>query len=163
MKQDDISDNKKGLYRKNVGAVLLNKENKIFAGIRFGASQANSWQMPQGGIMEGETEEQALIREMQEEIGIFPHSFNIIKKTAKRLKYTIPEEMRRTVWQKLYIGQEQRWFLVQFTGSDEDINVNGDFPEFKKWAWQTPENLIKSIVYFKRDVYINVFKEFNLK
>ena len=151
------------LYRKNVGIVLLNKEKKIFVGRRFGSSVNNiSWQMPQGGMTGEETEEEALIREIKEEIGILPNSFKVLAKTIGHHYYTIPKKMRKSIWNNIYVGQKQRWFLADFIGSDEDININTDFPEFEKWKWETAENIANNAISFKKDLYIEVLTEFGL-
>jgi putative (di)nucleoside polyphosphate hydrolase len=152
-----------GLYRRNVGVVLINSENKIFVGKRFGTTISNpSWQMPQGGVSDSETEEETLTREVKEEIGILPHSFTVLRKTRKHYYYVIPKKMRKSVWNNIYVGQKQRWFLARFTGKDEDININTEFPEFEEWKWQSASGILENAVSFKKDVYEGVFTEFNL-
>jgi putative (di)nucleoside polyphosphate hydrolase len=154
---------KDGIYRKNVGVVLINSKNEVFVGKRFGtAISSPSWQMPQGGVSEGETEEETLIREIKEEVGVFPHSFIILKKSRRHYYYVIPKKMRKSVWNNIYVGQKQRWFFAKFTGKDDDININTEFPEFEEWKWQKPQEVLENAVSFKKDVYEGVFIEFNL-
>lgn len=149
------------LYRKNVGIVLRNKQGLLFVGRRFGSSQT-SWQLPQGGITEGETEEECLVREIREEVGILPNIFNIVAKSSKYHYYVIPKKMRKSVWNNIYVGQKQRWFLAEFTGTDDEININTEFPEFEEWNWFTPEQAILNVIAFKKEIYIDIFKEFKL-
>ena len=149
-------------YRRNVGAILVNSEKKIFAGRRFGGTDKVTWQMPQGGILDTETEEEALTREVQEEVGILPNVFTVISKTSGYHCYVIPKKMRQSVWNNLYVGQKQRWFLLHFTGIDDDINIATEFPEFMEWKWLSPAQIVENAVIFKRDIYIKVLIEFNL-
>lgn len=151
-----------GLYRKNVGVVLVNHEGKIFAGKRFGGAAQVAWQMPQGGILDNETEEEALVREVQEEIGILPNTFTVLSKTQGHYHYVIPKKMRQSVWNNLYIGQRQRWFLAKFTGTNDDINIETEFPEFAQWKWLSPSEIVENAVLFKKKIYADVFAEFNL-
>lgn len=150
-----------GLYRKNVGFILQNDKQEIFVGRRCGALTV-SWQMPQGGILENEPEEDALTREVYEEIGLALNSYKILKKSSQYYYYTVPKNMRKTVWQNLYIGQKQRWFLAQFTGKDSDININGAFPEFQEWKWGNPQDILLSTIPFKKNLYTSVFEDFKL-
>lgn len=163
MIEDAFDKEKGGIYRKNVGAVILNSKKQIFVGKRFGTSFAGNFlQMPQGGIKDDETEEEALMREIKEEVGILPNIFNIVKKTEGYYYYEIPQKMRKSVWNNIYIGQKQRWFLLSFNGKDEDINVNTDFPEFEGWKWLEPKEVIEHVISFKKDIYKKIFLEFNL-
>lgn len=161
MIQDALSQKNDELYRKNVGVVLRNKEGCLFVGRRFGSS-LNSWQLPQGGIIEGETEEECLTREIREEIGILPNLFNIIQKSSKYYYYVIPKKMRKSIWNNIYVGQKQRWFLADFIGTNSDININTDFPEFEEWQWFSPDKVIEKVVAFKKEIYIDVLEEFKL-
>jgi putative (di)nucleoside polyphosphate hydrolase len=149
-------------YRKNVGAIILNKNKEIFVGKRFGTQVKVSWQMPQGGIGENETEEDALFREMEEEIGILQNNFSILGKTQDHHYYTIPKKMRKSAWNNIYVGQRQRWFLLEFKGKDEDFNINTEFPEFAEWKWLSAEDVIENAISFKREIYLKVLIEFNL-
>ena len=164
MSEASLKPQEKGLYRNNVGVILLNSSKKIFVGRRFGTNFGkSSWQMPQGGIIDDETEEGAISREIYEEIGLVSNSYNIIKKSARYHYYTIPQRMRKTVWQNLYIGQKQRWFLAEFKGKDEDVNINVPFPEFEEWSWKSPDEIMQTVIPFKKDVYKSIFEEFNLQ
>jgi putative (di)nucleoside polyphosphate hydrolase len=150
-----------GIYRKNVGFILQNNNKEILVGKRYG-SAASSWQMPQGGILENEIEEDALSREVYEEIGLAVNSYKIIQKSEGYYYYTIPEHMRKSIWQNLYIGQKQRWFLANFTGEDSDININGAFPEFEEWKWCKPSEVLLQAISFKQNVYHAIFSDFKL-
>jgi putative (di)nucleoside polyphosphate hydrolase len=161
MIEDSFVKGEDGLYRKNVGIVLQNKEGMVFVGQRFGTGHT-TWQMPQGGIGDGETEEEALTREIAEEIGIFPNSFEVVSKTKDYYYYVIPKRMRKSIWNNLYIGQRQRWFLGIFKGKDEDINISTEFPEFNEWCWMSPLEISEKAIIFKQDLYKKVFFEFKL-
>ncbi len=147
-------------YRPCVGIVLINSGGLVFAGQRIdnlgGAHEA--WQMPQGGIDEGEEPEAAMWREMGEEIGT--DKARILKQTPDWLTYDLPDHLIGKVWRGKYRGQKQMWFAMAFTGNDDDINIETEIPEFCEWRWLTPSEILKSIVPFKRDVYEAVFKEF---
>lgn len=149
-------------YRKNVGAVILNKEKEIFVGKRFGSQFNISWQMPQGGIGENETEEEAIARELQEEVGILKNSFRIISKTKDHHYYTIPKKMRKSAWNNIYVGQRQRWFLIEFLGKDEDFNIQTEFPEFLEWKWIKSSEIIENSISFKKEIYATILTEFGL-
>ena len=161
MIEDVFSKKDDELYRRNVGIVLQNTEKMIFVGRRLGSS-LNSWQLPQGGMMEDETEEECLDREVREEIGILPNLFHVVQKSVDYHYYEIPKKMRKSIWNNIYVGQKQRWFLADFKGIDEDININTEFPEFDEWRWFTPERVIENVISFKKDIYIDILKEFNL-
>lgn len=152
----------KEIYRKNVGIALINKERKIFVGKRFGHSFPISWQMPQGGMGQNEEEEDTLIREIREELGLLPNTFEVIQKSQHYYYYVIPPEMRNSVWNNIYAGQKQRWFLLNFIGQDTDINIQTEFPEFEIWKWATPEEVLSSIIFFKKDIYSKLLTEFDL-
>ena len=149
-------------YRLCVGVALFNHENKVFVGERIDTPGA--WQMPQGGIDEGEDIERAAFREMQEEIGT--DKADIIRVAEEKLRYDIPHEYGpegRNLWGGKYRGQEQTWIAMRFTGQDSDIDLNADDrPEFSDWQWIDLEKTIDLIVPFKRDVYaqlIELFKD----
>lgn len=143
-----------------MGGVILNRENKIFVGYRSDGLQ--SWQMPQGGIDEGEQPMEAFLREMKEEVGT--NQFDILASTQKWYQYDFPAEIREKL-QNLYKnniqGQEQLWFLCRIN-ENTVINIKTDHPEFSDYKWATSSEVINDCVSFKRDVYINVLKEFNL-
>lgn len=146
------------LYRPNVGCVILHNGD-VFAARRV-ISEANVWQMPQGGIMEGEDVEEALFRELLEEIGT--NDVRILKESAYYRYYKVPQNMIGQIWEGKYIGQKQKWFLLEFTGKDVDINIETEHPEFSEWKWMSVPELIKNSIYFKRDIYHDVFAEFNI-
>ena len=115
--------------------------------------------MPQGGIDDHEKPEEAVWREMMEEIGT--NNVKLIKSTNQWYKYEIPKETLKTLpWGEKYIGQKQKWFAFRFTGKEEDINVNTNNPEFSEWKWILHNSLVDNIVPFKRKLYKNVLKEF---
>lgn len=144
-------------YRSCAGVVLIDSAGHVFAGRRIG--QPDAWQMPQGGIEEGESPRQAALRELSEEIGAIKG--DVLAETSGWLTYDLPQELVGTALKGRYRGQKQKWFAVRFTGVDSDIDVQGvAHPEFDSWAWMTASDLIGRIVPFKRDVYVQVFDEF---
>jgi len=145
-------------YRKNVGMVLINTKGHIFAGKRID-NNTDAWQMPQGGIDEGETPENAAFRELSEETGIPRSQARVIGKTAGWLSYDIPVELISKLWNGQYRGQEQKWFAFEFIGKDSNINIATEKPEFSEWAWKSKKDLLSSIVPFKVEVYQKVFLE----
>ena len=162
----DIQDNNVSSgYRLGVGMVVVNKDGKVFAGKRSGVNAKmvswflkKPWQMPQGGIEEGETPEEALRRELLEEIGV-DKNLEIIGETENWLEYIVPHGLRRKGG--YFVGQRQKWFLVKFTGEDSDINLQySDHTEFDMWRWMSVGNVIRLSVHFKRSLYIDVFKQF---
>ena len=145
-------------YRENVGMVLINAEGHIFAGKRLD-NNTDAWQMPQGGIDEGEAPEAAAYRELSEETGIYHSKARLLGKTEDWLSYDIPVDLIPKLWGGRYRGQRQKWFAFEFLGKDSDININTEEPEFSEWAWKSKDNLLSSIVPFKLDVYQRVFLE----
>lgn len=145
-------------YRKNVGMVLINAEGHIFAGKRLD-NNTDAWQMPQGGIDEGETPEAAAFRELSEETGIHHSKARLLGETKDWLSYDIPVDLIPKLWGGRYRGQKQKWFAFEFLGKDSDINIVTEEPEFSEWAWKSKDNLLSSIVPFKLDVYQRVFLE----
>ncbi len=143
-------------YRRGVGVVLFNRVGQVFAARRLDAVDA--WQMPQGGIDEGETPWQAALRELEEEIGTARADF--IAETADWLTYDLPAELVGKVWKGRYRGQTQKWFALRFTGVDTDIDINTEHPEFAEWRWVPFERLVDLIVPFKRELYRTVCQEF---
>ena len=145
-------------YRKNVGIVLINTKGHIFAGKRTD-NNTDAWQMPQGGIDEGETPEVAAFRELSEETGINHSQARLIGATTGWLSYDIPVELIPKLWDGQFRGQEQKWFAFEFLGKDSDINITTQEPEFSEWAWKSKKDLLSSIVPFKVEVYQKVFLE----
>ena len=147
-------------YRRGVGVMLLNREGKVFVGARVD-NDADAWQMPQGGIDEGEDPWATALRELEEETGIAPQLVERVAQCPERLRYTLPPELVGVIWKEPWIGQEQDWFLCRFLGSDDDINLEADGqPEFREFRWVEPERLPELIVPFKRDLYRRLIAEF---
>jgi len=145
-------------YRRCVGIMIINKEKKILVGKRID-HPSGFWQMPQGGIDENENPEEAVRREMMEEIGT--NKAELIKVSSQWINYNIPLETLKTLpWGNKYIGQSQKWFVFKFTGQDSDINVDTKNPEFSEWKWAKMDSIIDNIVPFKRDVYSKILEEF---
>jgi putative (di)nucleoside polyphosphate hydrolase len=147
------------LYRRGVGVMLLNCEGKVFVGARVDNPE-DAWQMPQGGIDEGEEPWATALRELEEETGIAPHLVERVARCPERLRYELPEEWRPRLWGGKWVGQEQDWFLARFVGRDEDVNIATDHPEFREWRWAEPHRLPDLIVPFKRDLYQRLLDEF---
>jgi putative (di)nucleoside polyphosphate hydrolase len=143
-------------YRPNVGIVLLNGRNEVFWGKRVGQ---HSWQFPQGGIQHGESPEQAMFRELHEEVGLLPEHVQIIGRTRDWLRYDVPEEYLRRqhttrVHRTAYRGQKQIWFLLRLVGLDSDIQLRAsDHPEFDAWRWVPFWIQLDAVIDFKREVY----------
>ena len=144
-------------YRPCGGILLINSNNQIFAGQRID-NHLEAWQMPQGGIDEGEDVETACFREMKEEIGTDKAS--IIAIHPEWLNYDIPEILVDKLWDRKYRGQTQKWVALKFTGKDSDINIKTHIPEFSKWKWISPQQLASLAAPFKREVYENVLNVF---
>ena len=152
----DISLQKK--YRKCVGIMIINNEKKILVGRRLD-HPSGFWQMPQGGIDDQENPEEAVWREMMEEIGT--NKAELIKVSNQWIKYDIPPETLKTLpWGHKYIGQTQKWFAFRFIGNNNNINVGTENPEFSEWKWTNIDSIIDNIVPFKRNVYRIILEEF---
>ena len=138
-------------FRPNVGIILLNHRNEVFWGKRI---RTHSWQFPQGGIKHGETPEQAMFRELHEEVGLTPEHVRIIARTRDWLRYEVPDHFIRRDARGHYRGQKQIWFLLQLTGRDSDMNLRAtDHPEFDAWRWNEYWVPLDLVIEFKRDVY----------
>jgi len=138
-------------FRPNVGIILLNHRNEVFWGKRI---RTHSWQFPQGGIKHGETPEQAMFRELHEEVGLIPEHVRVIARTRDWLRYEVPEHFIRRDARGHYKGQKQIWFLLQLTGRDCDMNLRAtDHPEFDAWRWNEYWVPLESVIEFKRGVY----------
>ncbi len=152
-------DNKQNLpLRLGVGIILLNKENKVFVGRRLD-NPLKFWQMPQGGINNGESFFQAAKRELEEETAIT--KVKLIKELDDWLIYNLPDDLLGKIWQGKYRGQKQKWFLMKFEGEDQEINVNTKSPEFLEWKWVNPDELPKIVVNFKKDIYKTLLVKLN--
>lgn len=147
-------------YRRNVGVVLVNTRGLVFAGQRID-NPGSAWQMPQGGIDKGESPRDAALRELEEETGVLPKLVRIEAETRGWIPYDLPHDLVPNIWKGRFRGQEQKWFLMRFEGSDADVNIETDHPEFSRWQWMAPAELIDLIVPFKRDTYRQVFGAFD--
>ncbi len=136
--------------RLGVGVVVLNKENKVFVGKRKD-NPVNKWQMPQGGVDNGEDLVGAMKRELSEETGI--KNIKILKEIDGWSKYELPDYLLGKIWKGKYRGQKQKWFVVKFLGSDNEINLQTKNPEFIEWQWIDIDSLPSVIVDFKKKVY----------
>jgi putative (di)nucleoside polyphosphate hydrolase len=145
-------------YRPGVGILLLNRYGQVFVAHRIDMPTMPAWQMPQGGIDPGETPRQAAFRELKEEIGT--DMAEILGESRDWLKYDLPPDLARGMWGGRYRGQRQKWFAMRFTGSDADIDIATEHPEFDAWKWLAPERLPELIVPFKRQLYIDILTEF---
>ena len=146
-------------WRPCAGVVLINAEGLIWAGQRRD-SAVPAWQMPQGGIDAGESPRAAALRELEEEIGVAPSRVEVLAETPGWLRYDLPPELLGRVWGGRYRGQEQRWFLMRFLGTDAEIVLETAHPEFSAWKWIDAEGLLAGIVPFKREIYARVLEEF---
>jgi putative (di)nucleoside polyphosphate hydrolase len=138
-------------FRPNVGIILLNQKSQVFWGKRI---RTHSWQFPQGGIDRGENPEQAMFRELHEEVGLHPHHVQVLARTRDWLRYEVPDRYIRRDARGHYKGQKQIWFLLQLTGHDWDLNLRAtDHPEFDAWRWNDYWVPLDVVVEFKRGVY----------
>lgn len=148
-------------YRACAGVMLLNADNLVFVGQRADSPPGmDAWQMPQGGIDEGEDAETAAFRELGEETGIAPHLATIIARSPGEHLYDLPPELMGRMWDGRYRGQRQTWFLMRFLGTDADVNIATEHQEFRAWRWAATETLTDLIVPFKKELYANVIAEF---
>ncbi len=147
-------------WRPCVGIVLMNLRGQVFAGKRKDGLSDNIWQWPQGGIDEGETAEQAMWRELEEETGVTIKQATIMHVASHWLSYDLPENLRKNFWQGRYKGQIQLWYLLSFSGLDSNIDIMREPIEFSSWEWLDSQFVIKQIISFKRDVYLEVYRQF---
>ena len=148
-------------YRPCVGVMLVNSEGKVFVGQRIDAKEGDRWQMPQGGIDDGEDLHAAAFRELAEETGVGEGLATILATTSEELLYDLPDGLLGKLWGGKFRGQRQTWVLMRFTGRDDDIDLEAhDPPEFLAWKWVEPDDLPELIVPFKRRVYRAVLDEF---
>ena len=142
--------------RDGVGIVVLNKFNKIFVAKRID-NPKNFWQMPQGGINQGENFFNAALRELEEETSI--KNVTLIKEIDGFLTYYLPNHLLGIIWKGKYKGQKQKWFITKFNGEEKEININTKKPEFLEWKWINIEDLPDRVVDFKLNVYLQIQKE----
>ncbi len=147
-------------YRPCVGIMLVNGEGLVFVGQRIDNKDSGAWQMPQGGIDDGEDLRTAALRELQEETGISPDLVSILAQSSEEHFYDLPEELIGTLWKGRYRGQRQYWFLMRYLGDDAGISIETEVPEFCAWRWNDPAELPDLIVPFKKRLYRNVLDEF---
>ena len=139
--------------RSGVGIVLLNKENKVFVAKRID-NPKNFWQMPQGGVDEGEDFLKAAYRELEEETSI--KNVELIKELDGTITYELPDRLLGLIWKGKYRGQKQKWFLMRFVGADNEINIKTKHPEFLEWKWVELDKITDLVVDFKLHVYKEV-------
>ncbi|MCA0977658.1 RNA pyrophosphohydrolase [Qipengyuania flava] len=148
-------------YRPCVGVMLVNSEGRVFVGRRIDNKEGDWWQMPQGGVDEGEDLKETALRELAEETGAQAAHVSLIRQTEEPIRYDLPEELIGKLWGGKYRGQEQVWFLARFSGTDDDIDLQAHDPaEFCDWKWVDAEQLPDLIVPFKKRVYRTVLEEF---
>ncbi len=145
--------------RIGVGVIVLNNNNDVFVGKRKD-NPGNKWQMPQGGVDEGEDYITAMKRELVEETSI--KNIKILRQIEHMYEYELPENLIGIIWKGKYRGQKQKWFITRFLGKDSEINLNTKHPEFIDWKWINPKNLPEVIVDFKKNLYLNLLKEISL-
>ena len=139
--------------RSGVGIVVLNKENKVFVAKRID-NPKNFWQMPQGGVDEGEDFLKAAYRELEEETSI--KNVKLIKELDGTIAYELPDRLLGLIWKGKYRGQKQKWFLMRFVGMDNEINIKTKHPEFLEWKWVELDKITDLVVDFKLHVYKEV-------
>ena len=145
-------------FRANVGIIICNRFGQVMWARRFGQ---HSWQFPQGGVDEGESTEEAMYRELYEEVGLKPEHVKLLTSTRSWLRYRLPKRLIRQDSKPVCIGQKQKWFLLQLKCNESAINLNASgHPEFDDWRWVSYWYPVRQVVSFKRDVYRKVMKEF---
>ena len=147
-------------YRPNVGIVLCNAKNEVFWGKRV---KEHSWQFPQGGIKHGESPEQAMYRELEEETGLRACHVKILGRTRSWLHYDVPAQWVRREWRGTYKGQKQIWYLLRLVGRDWDVSLRAsNHPEFDAWRWSGYWIPLESVIEFKREVYRQALTELHV-
>ncbi|MDA9664893.1 RNA pyrophosphohydrolase [Candidatus Pelagibacter sp.] len=144
--------------RSGVGIIVLNKDNKVFVAKRID-NPKNFWQMPQGGVDEGEDFLQAAYRELEEETSI--KNVKLIKELDGTITYELPDRLLGIIWKGRYRGQKQKWFLMRFTGDEQEININTENPEFLDWKWVALNQITELVVDFKLHVYEELKEKVN--
>ena len=148
-------------YRPCVGVMLINGDGQAFVGKRIDTKEGDWWQMPQGGVDEGEDLREAAYRELHEETGVRREHVEIVAETANELFYDLPPELHGKLWGGKYRGQRQTWYCARFLGTDEDIDLEAhSHPEFSEWRWVDRASLPELIIPFKKPVYRTVVEEF---
>jgi len=142
--------------RNGVGIIVLNKDNKVFVAKRID-NPKNFWQMPQGGVDEGEDFLSAAFRELEEETSI--KKVKLIKEIDVITTYLLPKHLLGIIWKGKYKGQKQKWFLMKYLGNDSEININTKKPEFLDWKWIDIEHITDVVVDFKLEVYKKIQKK----
>tara|TARA_Y100000741_G_C18211291_1_gene541814 strand:+ start:221 stop:691 length:471 start_codon:yes stop_codon:yes gene_type:complete len=147
---------KKLPMRKGVGVIILNNQNKVFVGKRKD-NPIDKWQMPQGGVDDGEDYITAMKRELYEETSI--RNIKIIREIEEIFEYELPKNLLGIIWKGKFRGQKQKWFITKFLGNEKEINLKTKHPEFIEWKWLPVEKLPDVIVNFKKDLYIKLLRE----
>ena len=146
-------------YRPNVGMMIINQKKEIFVGKRID-HPSEFWQMPQGGIDTQEIPSIAALREMEEEVGIKENKVEMLTESQDWYYYSIPKDLAKTLWKGKYKGQRQKWFLYKFKGTDKDLNIHTEHPEFSDYKWVNKDFLVPNIVPFKKEIYKKLLVEF---
>ena len=146
-------------YRPCVGLMVLNSAGEALVGQRID-SDVPAWQMPQGGVDKGETARDAALRELWEETGLTADLVTVEAETEGWIPYDLPHDIVPKIWKGRFRGQEQKWFLMRFQGSDDQVNIQAEHPEFSSWRWLAPAEVVAQIVPFKREVYQQVHDAF---
>jgi putative (di)nucleoside polyphosphate hydrolase len=146
-------------YRPCVGVIVLNSGGHVLTGQRID-TPGDAWQMPQGGVDKGEDPLAAALREMWEETGLTEDKVSFIRATDDWVTYDLPADLVGKLWKGRYRGQKQLWFAFRLTGTDDDIDIATEHPEFSAWRWATPAQVVADIVPFKRDLYADVMGRF---
>ena len=142
--------------RTGVGIVVLNNQNKVFVGKRKD-NPVDKWQIPQGGVDNGEDYISAMKRELFEETSI--KSIKVLEEIERFFEYELPEDLIGIIWKGKFRGQKQKWFITKFVGKEKEINLKTKNPEFIEWKWILPEELPNVIVDFKKNIYLDLLKD----
>lgn len=146
-------------FRSNIGIILLNKDRQVFWAKR---ARQPGWQFPQGGMHEGESQDQTMYRELWEEVGLRPEHVQVLACTRRWLRYRLPEKYLRLHQKPVCVGQKQKWYLLQLLVSEDHINLNASGnPEFDEWHWVDYWRPLSEVIAFKRKVYVKALKEFS--